>query len=320
MTRFTLIVPIYNAEKSLVRLLKSIVSQTYSDYQLILVNDGSTDNSREICDFYAREYSNISVLHKSNGGLCSARNQGMDLAQGEYTIFLDSDDYIESEMLSNWNEIITSQNPDCIVSGFKRRNIDTGQEKIFHAKQEGVYQFIKGEGDLFGILYCEYLLTSVWAKAFKTSVIEENHIRYREEMLFGEDEYFCMDFFSHSESNYIDPNSYYIYIKGGNPNALTNKAIDFHFYNILYDRVKQFCEESNIWDENKSYVANIYLRAVLNHTRALKSKQSKSLINYSTIRISKPTTGKQKLAKFMLLIPAFRHILFLNLQLKSKGN
>lgn len=311
MTRFTLVVPVYNAEETIDRLLTSILAQTYKNYQIILVNDGSTDKSGEICDTYARKYTNIRAVNKGNGGLCAARNQGMALAQGEYTIFLDSDDYVEPEMLSGWNEIIINQNPDCIISGFKRRNIDTGQEKIFQAERAGLCRFTEAEGDLFGKLYCEYLLTSAWAKAFKTKVITENQIQYREEMLFGEDEYFCMDFFTHSESNYIDPNSYYIYIKSENPNALTNKTIDFNFYNILYERVKQFCEESHIWAGNKMYIANIYLRAVLHHAKMLKSQQHKSLINYITIRSSKPTSNKQKIARLLLLTPVFRHILFL---------
>lgn len=310
MTRFTLVVPVYNAEETINRLLKSILEQTYKNYQIILVNDGSTDKSGEICDMYAEKYTNIRAVHKDNGGLCAARNQGMALAQGEYTIFLDSDDYVEPEMLSGWNEIIIKQNPDCIISGFKRRNIDTGQEKIFQAERAGLCRFTEEEGALFGKLYCEYLLTSAWAKAFKTKVITENQIRYKEEMLFGEDEYFCMDFFTHSKSNYIDSNSYYIYIKSENPNALTNKTIDFNFYNILYERVKQFCEERSIWKGNKMHVANMYLRAVLNHATKLKSQQNKSLINYIAIRSSKPVRSNHKIAKILLLTPFFRHMIF----------
>ncbi|MBC1211355.1 glycosyltransferase family 2 protein [Listeria booriae] len=313
MTRFTLVVPVYNAEETINRLLTSILAQTYKNYQVILVNDGSADKSGEICDAYAEKYTNIRTVHKDNGGLCAARNQGMALAQGEYTIFLDSDDYVEPEMLSGWNEIIIKQNPDCIISGFKRRNIDTGQEKIFQAKQAGLCRFTEEEGALFGNLYCEYLLTSAWAKAFKTKVIMENQIQYKEEMLFGEDEYFCMDFFTYSQSNYIDSNSYYIYIKSENPNALTNKTIDFNFYNILYERVQQFCESRNIWGENESCVATMYLRAVLNHIEILKSKKDKSLINYKVIEVSEPMSNKQKMARILLRIPAVRCMLLLKI-------
>ena len=95
----SVIVPIYNVEKYLERCVKSIEIQTYKDFEIILVDDGSTDGSSKICDDLCCEYSNIVVIHKENGGLSDARNKGIENASGEYLVFIDSDDYIKSDML-----------------------------------------------------------------------------------------------------------------------------------------------------------------------------------------------------------------------------
>ena len=90
----TVIIPVYNVEKYLIKCIESVISQTYKNLQIILVDDGSTDNSPKICDDYAEKYKNILVIHKKNGGLSSARNAGLRVAKGNYITFLDSDDYV----------------------------------------------------------------------------------------------------------------------------------------------------------------------------------------------------------------------------------
>ena len=94
----SIIVPIYNSEKYLHACLDSIVSQTYKNIEIILVNDGSIDKSGVICDEYSRKYNNIKVFHKENGGVSSARNLGIDNATGQYLAFVDPDDYIDANM------------------------------------------------------------------------------------------------------------------------------------------------------------------------------------------------------------------------------
>ncbi len=97
--KVSIIVPIYNVEKSIHKSIDSILSQTFTDFELILVDDGSPDKSGEICEQYALKYGRIKVVHKENGGLSDARNAGMEYANGIYTIFVDSDDWIESTMI-----------------------------------------------------------------------------------------------------------------------------------------------------------------------------------------------------------------------------
>lgn len=97
---FSIIIPVYNVEKYLNECVDSVLNQKNVDYEIILVDDGSTDNSGQICDEYLKKHSNVSVIHKVNGGLSDARNAGLESAEGDYILFVDSDDKIEENSLS----------------------------------------------------------------------------------------------------------------------------------------------------------------------------------------------------------------------------
>lgn len=114
MKKITVIVPIYNAEEYLKRCIDSILSQTYEKLEIILVNDGSTDNSGEICDEYQLQDERIKVIHKSNGGQSSARNRGIDIATGEYVAFVDSDDWIVDDIYEHSIKLIEKYNGDIV--------------------------------------------------------------------------------------------------------------------------------------------------------------------------------------------------------------
>ena len=98
--QISIIVPVYNSEKYLGACIDSILSQSFRDIELILVDDGSRDSSPRICDDYAQKDGRVKVIHKANGGVSAARNDGLDIAKGEYVTFIDSDDWVEREFLS----------------------------------------------------------------------------------------------------------------------------------------------------------------------------------------------------------------------------
>lgn len=115
MVTFSLIVPVYNVEKYLSKCLDSILNQTFDDFEVIIVNDGSPDNSQDIINYYVGMYPNkIKAYVKENGGLSDARNFGIERASGDYMLFIDSDDYISAELLSQVNSVIKSDHPDVI--------------------------------------------------------------------------------------------------------------------------------------------------------------------------------------------------------------
>ena len=113
---FSVIVPVYNIEDWLKKCVDSILNQSYKDYELLLIDDGSTDSSGQLCDWYQKNYRNVKAVHKENGGLSDARNCGIRCARGEYLLFIDGDDYIAEWTLEKLSNIIRENYPDIILS------------------------------------------------------------------------------------------------------------------------------------------------------------------------------------------------------------
>lgn len=140
MNLFSIIVPIYNVEAYLPKCLDSLLHQTYSDYELILVDDGSTDGCAMICDSYAKVDSRIKVIHKKNEGLVEARKSGIKVASGEFILNVDSDDYINEALLAKIYSIISSYNPDII--SFDYQEVDEAYQPlrpVTYGLKEGYY-------------------------------------------------------------------------------------------------------------------------------------------------------------------------------------
>ena len=116
----TIIVPIYNVEKYLRECIESICRQTYRNIEIILINDGSNDNSAKICDEYKEKDSRIKVIHKENGGVSSARNKGLEIAKGAYITFVDGDDYIDEKYCEKLLKNLKENNVECVLCGFNR--------------------------------------------------------------------------------------------------------------------------------------------------------------------------------------------------------
>jgi len=119
MPKISVIVPVYNVEKYLAKCIDSILAQTFTDFECILINDGSPDNSPAICDEYAKKDERMKVIHKENGGVSSARNTGLDIAQGEWITFADSDDWVDENYLELMYSNAIKNNCDLSICGFK---------------------------------------------------------------------------------------------------------------------------------------------------------------------------------------------------------
>lgn len=165
----SIIVPVYNSEKYLNRCIDSILSQTYSDFEMIIVDDGSTDNSLAICNEYANKDKRVKVIHKANGGQAEARNVGIDVAKGDYLCFVDSDDWIHTQMLDILLQGIRKEKVLCSICSYEETNDNVLSSKIEH------YQFKKMKGIEFLV---EKNINAVvpWAKLYHTSLFK--NIRY----------------------------------------------------------------------------------------------------------------------------------------------
>lgn len=130
MPEVSVVVPIYNVAEYLPKCIESILAQTYPDYELILVNDGSKDNSPEIAEEYAKKDPRIKVIHKPNGGLSDARNEGMKYATGKYVSFIDSDDFIEPDMLEKCVNAMHADDADMVIFDYYQYYQATGKKEV----------------------------------------------------------------------------------------------------------------------------------------------------------------------------------------------
>lgn len=181
--KISVIVPVYNAETYLRRCVDSILAQTFTDFELLLVDDGSTDASGKICDEYASADARVRVFHKPNGGVSSARNLGLDNARGEWIAFADSDDYVDC----NWlDSMAPSTDKDCDLSccGFHLHN---GTDVAVTNK--GI-NFRGSNADLVDKLSQIGMIGVLWNKLFRRSIIIENGLRLDERFIYREDEEF----------------------------------------------------------------------------------------------------------------------------------
>ena len=186
--RFSVIIPVYNAENTLRRCLDSLVQQSYEDYEILLVNDGSADQSGQICESYAKEYPQIRFFQKENGGVSTARNMGLDHASGEYILFVDSDDYVSNDYFHVLDEAVQSDPADLIQFS---ACLWHGENTEYRIESE---RHIVSEPEVTAKI-CDDIrsqtISSLWIKAMKRQLIESNGIRFLPSLAIGEDTLFA---------------------------------------------------------------------------------------------------------------------------------
>ncbi len=168
----SIIVPIYNVEKYLVKCIDSIISQNYTNIEIILVNDGSSDDSGIICDEYARKDNRIRVIHKINSGISDARNVAIDKALGEYYTFIDSDDYVDVEYISTLYKNLLDNHSDISIGGYDTFYGKTDKKQSF----DNIVKVYDNRGALENMLYQKNIYTSAWGKLYNKRLFA--NIRY----------------------------------------------------------------------------------------------------------------------------------------------
>ena len=173
MPLISVIVPVYKVEKYLPACVDSILSQTFSDFELILVDDGSSDDCGAMCDGYAREDSRIHVIHQENGGLSAARNAGLDVAKGEYVTFVDSDDVIAPDCLQVFTEVADETDADIVVGSYIEFSDDSGLKDVWAQLETQKSYQIETRYNACEALYLgkAEMPINAWGKLYKTGVI-----------------------------------------------------------------------------------------------------------------------------------------------------
>lgn len=194
--KVSVVIPVYNVEKYLKECVDSVINQTYENLDIILVDDGATDNSGTICDEYSEKDSRIRVIHRENGGLSAARNTGMDAACGEYIYFLDSDDYLELSAISDLVSIIEEENTDFVFfDGYVFYTDCEPGEKVYSYSRESRYDSDDSKKMLKTLLNEDKYRTVVQLMMFKTNYLKSNDIRFFEGII-HEDELFTFQVYN----------------------------------------------------------------------------------------------------------------------------
>lgn len=233
MPKFSVIIPVYNVEKYLDRCISSVTKQTYKEFEIILINDGSKDNSGTICDEYAKKDKRIKVIHQENAGVSTARNVGIKNAFGDYIIFVDSDDFIEINMLEKLNNIIEKNQVDCVIYNLNNI-IDSG----FIAEEELIDCMIK--------LIKSEIVNSPCNKVYKRNIIEEYNIQFDKKIEIGEDLLFNIIYLSKIKNIYFLNCKLYNYIKENN-NSLTKKYKENKYKQLMFvdNKMKKYLKIYN---------------------------------------------------------------------------
>ena len=202
--KVSVIVPVYKVEKYLRRCVDSILAQTFADFELLLIDDGSPDNSGKICDEYAALDPRVRVFHKSNGGVSSARNLGLDNACGEWIVFVDSDDWVTEDYLA---DLMKDSDADLRLNGFDcigdLEDWDTSMPDSRYSTPAELAECMTRFGSInFRCPYC---------KRYRRSVIEEHGIRFDKNISYGEDAVFVYDYLQYVDSISLSSGKFYKY-------------------------------------------------------------------------------------------------------------
>lgn len=203
--QISVIVPVYNVEKYLPQCIDSILKQDFLDFELLLIDDGSKDKSSLICDEYTRQDKRVKVFHKENGGVSSARNLGIDKAQGEFIAFIDSDDYIASDYLST----LLKSTADLVITGYKQIGND-GSLKTEYSFSDSILE----EHQI-----ADYLASTLniipmrvpWDKLFKRTIIKEHNIRFNPLLRMSEDAVFVQTYLLYCHTLALKSGTSYFY-------------------------------------------------------------------------------------------------------------
>ena len=294
MDLISIIVPVYNVEQYLEECIVSLVNQTYKNIEIIIINDGSTDLSGELCEKFAKYDERIKVIHKKNAGLGLARNTGLEYVNGKYVTFMDSDDFADSDLIEKLYTSIISNDADTCIGGFKRVNDDKNilYEEIYENTtydRDGVVNNL-----LIRMLgscpeKSDAIRMSVWNVLFSVEIIRNNNLKFCSERKFiSEDLMFDIDYYLYSNKvNVINSNSYNYRV---NSNSLTMKYRSDKFikckfmYNEVYDKIKKYSLGTKaVLRLQRQYFVNIRTCISQENTKISKLSYNEAIKNINRI-------------------------------------
>ncbi len=273
MPKLSVIIPVYNCEKYLHKCLDSLINQTLKDIEIICVNDGSTDNSAEII----KTYSNVKLINKENGGQSSARNKGLEIAQGEYIGFVDSDDWIDLNYFETLYNTAKKYNADIAMSDFIRTGPNKNKIRL-NISSEQLYYSTEDKIKISNALKegC------IWNKIYKKEIL--NNIRFNEGMYF-EDGPFTIRTLHASNKLVTVPNVFYYYFQNPCSTVKTMNKQKYLDKQKSKREILDFFKQHNINIKDRTYWANLkkYILFGINYATIQESIKSKRVLLFNII-------------------------------------
>ena len=268
MIKFSIIVPIYNVENYLTKCVESLINQTYKNIEIILVDDGSPDNSPAICDKFSAKDDRIKVIHKENGGLVSARQTGAEIATGDYVICVDGDDWASHKLCEKVYEIIKDNPVDIVCFGYFSATETQSLAKPL-PYEKGLYSRKDIERKIFPMLIqtkkATYFSPSIALKAFKIDIYKKNQLNVDKRIGIAEDAACTIPCIYEAQSIYIAEDCLYYYRQNATSMTKSKKAFRWDVPKILYENIKRNIDITNFDFEQQLYrkvVHELFLVAV----------------------------------------------------------
>lgn len=229
----SIIVPVYNGEKYLKKCINNILMQTYQDFELIIINDGSTDDTKVICDSLVDIDNRVKFIHKKNEGVSIARNTGLEIAKGRYIGFVDCDDSIDKDMYQSMIKNLEIQDVDCVMCSFMSMFDDRNEENLFEeadkkitdneSKKDLILKMvaaIKEDGS-----HNQIIMGSACRCLFKKEILDKNNLKFDKDLKYSEDLLFVLEYLELCKSIYITNDIFYFYNRKSEAGSTTQKYI-----------------------------------------------------------------------------------------------
>lgn len=297
MTKISIIIPVYNVEKYISRCIESIIIQTFKDWELLLINDGSIDSSGNICEIYAKRDWRIKIIQKRNGGVSETRNLGLDMADGEYITFIDADDWIEPDYLEKMYDDIKKMNVEILITGY----IIEKEDKIinkFIPRRRKVMNIQEAKLEL---LKQEIYSCTVYDKLYKKEVLRKE--RFNTKLKIGEDLLFFWNLINKISLNKIGYVPLYKYHYDVSASNTMTSEFSVKWIKPVKIKEKIFLEVKDLSNEHRFYANKFYIYDMI----ALIEKANKSS-KYNTKFLIKILRKKiQKNIKYNFELNSFRY-------------
>ncbi len=268
MPEISIIIPVYNIEKYVLRCIESVKNQSFTDYEVIMIDDGSTDNSGTLCENICKKENNYTVIHKENAGLGFARNSGLEVAKGKYIMFLDGDDYILPNHLEKLYNRMIECGADSCLSGHTRIYKDKTEQfpnVLLDTQYEDSSIINEVLPKMCGKKYngTDYVEMSVWLALYKREVIEKNKLRFHSEREFiSEDLIFNLDFYPHAKRVCVSDSVGYCYCDNEGSLTTRYRVNRFEMQKKMTNEVIRRTKELGIYSTCKERINTSFLGIV----------------------------------------------------------